>query len=192
MLDAAKGLFTNARLRPVVTDGQALAFADRVFDAVICQLGLMFFPEPARGLAEFRRVLRPGRRAAVCVISTPERAPRWGVLAGALCRHLPAERAALYSTFALADPRRLEELFRTAGFGEVTDRSETRDAVFDSFDEYWAPIEVGAGSLPQACRALPPATRQAVKVEVEAGLSRFESGRRLRTSVEMLIGTGRA
>ena len=35
MLGAAKVLFTNARLRPVVTDGQALAFADRSFDAVI-------------------------------------------------------------------------------------------------------------------------------------------------------------
>jgi ubiquinone/menaquinone biosynthesis C-methylase UbiE len=52
-----------------VADGQALPFADATFDAVLCQLGLMFFPDPARGLAEFRRVLRPRRRAAVCVIS---------------------------------------------------------------------------------------------------------------------------
>src|SRR5215472_11280343 len=65
--------------RAIVTDGQALAFENASFDAVICQLGLMFFPDPARGLAEFRRVLRAGRRAAACVISTPERAPVWGI-----------------------------------------------------------------------------------------------------------------
>jgi ubiquinone/menaquinone biosynthesis C-methylase UbiE len=55
-------------------DGQALAFRDGSFDGVLCQLGLMFFPDPLRGLAEFRRVLRPGRCAAVCVISTADRA----------------------------------------------------------------------------------------------------------------------
>src|SRR6202140_1859591 len=43
-----------------VEDGQALSFADCSFDAVLCNLGLMFFPDPVRGLSEFRRVLRPG------------------------------------------------------------------------------------------------------------------------------------
>ena len=42
-----------------VEDGQALSFPDRSFDAVLCSLGLMFFPDPVRGLSEFRRVLRP-------------------------------------------------------------------------------------------------------------------------------------
>jgi len=75
MLDAAKTRFADSRFRPVATDGQALPFADSSFDSVICQLGLMFFPGPTRGLQEFRRVLKPHRRVAVCVISTPERAP---------------------------------------------------------------------------------------------------------------------
>src|SRR5580704_13690908 len=39
-----------------VEDGQALSFADGSFDAVLCNLGLMFFPDPVRGLSEFRRV----------------------------------------------------------------------------------------------------------------------------------------
>ena len=50
-----------------VEDGQALSFPEASFDAVICSLGLMFFPEPARGLAGFHRMLRPGGRAAVSV-----------------------------------------------------------------------------------------------------------------------------
>src|SRR5208283_2935746 len=50
-----------------VEDGQARSFPNETFDAVLCNLGLMFFPEPVQGLSEFRRVLCPGRRAAVSV-----------------------------------------------------------------------------------------------------------------------------
>ena len=46
--------------------------------------------------------------------------------------------------------------------------------------------------MPQAYRALSEATRLAVRHEVKAGLSRFETAGRLAMSVEMLIGAGRA
>src|SRR5215813_7668919 len=39
-----------------VEDGQALSFSEGSFDAVVCSLGLMLFPDPLRGLTEFRRV----------------------------------------------------------------------------------------------------------------------------------------
>jgi len=41
-------------------DAQALPFADGFFDAVLCQFGVMFFPERAAGYREARRVLKPG------------------------------------------------------------------------------------------------------------------------------------
>src|SRR5262247_1408488 len=88
MLEAAHSSLADLRFRPVAVDGQALPFADGTFDSVFCHLGLMFFPDPPGGLKELRRVLRAGRRAAVCVISKPERAPMWGVLAETLGRYL--------------------------------------------------------------------------------------------------------
>jgi ubiquinone/menaquinone biosynthesis C-methylase UbiE len=50
-----------------IEDGQALTMPEENFDVVLCSLGLMFFPDPARGLSEFHRVLRPGGWAAVSV-----------------------------------------------------------------------------------------------------------------------------
>lgn len=37
-----------------------LPFSDGEFDAVVCQFGVMFFPDKARAFAEIHRVLRPG------------------------------------------------------------------------------------------------------------------------------------
>jgi SAM-dependent methyltransferase len=37
-----------------------LPFPDGSFDAVVCQFGVMFFPDKAKALAEARRVLKPG------------------------------------------------------------------------------------------------------------------------------------
>jgi len=38
-------------------DAQQLPFPDESFDAVVCQFGVMFFPDKGRGLLEFHRVL---------------------------------------------------------------------------------------------------------------------------------------
>jgi len=192
MLHAARTRFADRRFRAAIADGQALPFADSSFDAVICQLGLMFFPDPAEGLREFRRVLRPGHCAAVCVISVRERAPMWGVLAEILSRYLPDQQNVLNLSFALADADRLERLMEGAGFREIRVERSTHAGSYESFEDYWTPIEEGAGSLPQAYRNLPEASRREVREEVKAHLSPFQSNGRLVMSVEMLIMGGRA
>jgi ubiquinone/menaquinone biosynthesis C-methylase UbiE len=178
--------------RATVTDGQALAFRDTSFDAVVCQLGLMFFRDPARGLAEFRRVLRIGRCAAACVNSTPDRAPMWGPLARALGRQLPDQRDAFQLSFSLGDARRLKQMFVAAGFRDVRVERESRDGIIGSLEEFWDAIEAGTGQMPLAYLALSEARREAVREEVSAALLPFMSKGRLEMSIEMLIGSGRA
>src|SRR5262245_374715 len=192
MLEAACARLGSGTFRAVATDGQSLAFKSASFDAVVCQLGLQFFPNPARGLLEFRRVLRAGGWTAVCVISTPDRAPMWGVLADALSRHLPDLHQTLHLSFALADADRLEHLLRMAGFRDVRVMREMREGSFGSFDDYWASIEAGTGQMPQAYLALPESSRRAVRKEVQVRLVEFESGGRIVMKVEMLIGRGKA
>jgi SAM-dependent methyltransferase len=192
MLEGARARLNEPLFWPVAGDGQALPFRDASFDRVICQLGLQFFPSPALGLAEFRRVLRSGGSMAVCVISTPDKAPMWGILADAISRFLPGLRNILYLSFSLGDPARLEGLLAGAGFRDIRVERETRGDITASFDEYWAPVEAGIGSIPQSYLTLSDADRSSVREEVRARLSRFESDGKLLMSVEMLIGTGRA
>ena len=197
--DISPAMLTSARTRlhgspflPVAADGQGLPFRDASFDAVICQLGLQFFPDPARGLREFRRVLRKDGTVSICVISTPDRAPMWGHLADVLSRFLPALREVLFLSFALHDPNRLEAMLLGAGFRDVRVARAIREGGFESFADYWQPIEAGVGSIPQAYLRLAAADRRAVREEVRSRLARFELNGKLRMSVEMLMGSGRA
>jgi ubiquinone/menaquinone biosynthesis C-methylase UbiE len=192
MLESARTRLNEPAFLPVAADGQTLPFKDGTFDAVVCQLGLQFFPDPGLGLVEFRRVLRSGCRVGICVISTPDRAPMWGVLADVLGRLLPDQRPVVRLSFSLADPTRLEDLLTSAGFQEIRVDRQTREGGFDSFDDYWRPIQAGIGSIPQIYLTLPDAERRAVREEVRARLAKFQSGGRLRMSVEMLIISGRA
>ena len=192
MLTSARTELHGLPFRPVAADGQALPFRDASFDAVVCQLGLQFFPDPARGVEEFRRVLREGGRVAICVISTPDRAPMWRNLAEVLSRFLPELRNVLFLSFALHDPNRLEAMLVGAGFRDVCVDRTTRDDSFESFADYWEPIEAGIGSIPQAYLRLAATDRRAVREEVRSRLLRFESKGKLCMRVEMLIASGRA
>jgi ubiquinone/menaquinone biosynthesis C-methylase UbiE len=192
MVEGARGRLDDPSFLPAAADGQALPFGDGGLDAVICQLGLQFFPDPALALKEFRRVLRIGSCAAACVISTPDRAPMWGILADGLSRFLPDQRNILDLSFARADPQRLEDLFAGAGFRDIRVGREKRADIITSFDHYWDAIETGTGSQPQLYLSLSEADRHSVREEVRTRLSRFESDGGLRMSVEMLIASGRA
>jgi ubiquinone/menaquinone biosynthesis C-methylase UbiE len=192
MVKAARDRLNESLFWPVAADGQALPFRDGSFDAVTCQLGLQFFPDPALGLKEFRRILRIGGCAAACVISTPDRAPMWSILADAISRFVPEQRNILYLGFALAEPHRLEHLLASAGFRDIRVERQKREDVIESFEDYWAPIEAGVGSIPQAYLALSEVDRRSVREEVRGRLSQFESNGQILMNVEMLIGRGRA
>jgi ubiquinone/menaquinone biosynthesis C-methylase UbiE len=60
MLDYASTRGTTRAVEWRQADAINLPFPDGAFDAVVCQFGVMFFPDKVRAYAEARRVLRPG------------------------------------------------------------------------------------------------------------------------------------
>jgi len=60
MLDHAAGQVPSGRVSWQKADAQALPFPDRAFDAMVCQFGVMFFPDKQQAYREARRVLKPG------------------------------------------------------------------------------------------------------------------------------------
>jgi len=60
MLDMARSRGTSRAVEWRQADAMQLPFEEASFDAVVCQFGVMFFPDKPRAFAEARRVLRPG------------------------------------------------------------------------------------------------------------------------------------
>jgi SAM-dependent methyltransferase len=60
MLDRAAEVGTTRPVEWREADAMQLPFADGEFDAIVCQFGVMFFPDKAKAFAEARRVLKPG------------------------------------------------------------------------------------------------------------------------------------
>jgi SAM-dependent methyltransferase len=60
MLDQAAALGAERAVEWRQADAMQLPFPDGSFDAVVCQFGVMFFPEKKKAFSEARRVLRRG------------------------------------------------------------------------------------------------------------------------------------
>ncbi|MGH8361816.1 MAG: class I SAM-dependent methyltransferase [Gammaproteobacteria bacterium] len=60
MLDQAAAVGTPRAVEWQRADAMALPFREGEFDAIVCQFGVMFFPDKSKAFSEVRRVLKPG------------------------------------------------------------------------------------------------------------------------------------
>ena len=156
-------------------DAERMDLDDDSVDGVLCRWGYMLMADPAKALAETRRVLRPGGRLALSVWGTPERNAWATVPAKVLTEHTGAPPPGRDGPglFALADPERVRSLLRDAGFAEPRLEEVELSWRFDGFDDYWRYIKELAGGIAILLRAMPDADRDAVRVQLEQAVGPF-------------------
>lgn len=143
-LDLNEAMLTVARrIAPEIewlqgsVDG--LPFEGGTFDATLCQMALMFFPDRRRALAELARVTRTGGRVAVVVPAGLEAQPAYRRFVDVAARHAGDEaRSLLAAYWSCGDLGVLAATMRSAGLDVVESRSRTGTARFESAEDFVA------------------------------------------------------
>ena len=130
-----------------VGDAQALPYADRSFDAAVMALVIFFLPDPARGVAEMARVVRPGGSVS---------AYAWDILGGGFpFAALQEEMAALGvpplwpPSIEAARLETLRALWAEAGLVRVQTREIVVQRTFEDFESFWRIAQSGPRLAPR-------------------------------------------
>jgi len=161
-IDPSEGFVAVARERTRhprasfrIGDAQKLPLAAAAVDIAVSGLVLNFIPDPAKAVAEMRRVVQPGGMVALYVwdyAGEMQLIRRFWDAVVALdpsARDLDEARR-----FPICQPERLTELLRAAGLEQVDAQTIDVPTVFKDFDDYWMPFLGGQGPAPTYCASL--------------------------------------
>jgi|SRR5579883_969950 len=122
MIDHASTKPALKRVELRQADALALPFADGSFDIVVCQFGVMFFPDRVAGYREAWRVLALGGRFVLSVWDSLEHNPMTRIVVEAVAARYPQNppRFLARTPHGHSDTNVLRRDLAAAGFGPVT------------------------------------------------------------------------
>lgn len=166
-LDHARGRSISGAPQFVQADAMAMPFPDDSFDYVVSALVLFFVPEPARALSEMVRMVRPGGTVAAYLWDLPQGGFPYEQLellfeAFGATRTQPPHAA-------IAEPRRMFELWHDAGLEDIATVPLTVERRFNTFDDYWQAAMATPGIV-AAMQDMPEDQIQRIRIALESRL----------------------
>ena len=121
MLEVATQRVRSANVHVQSADALDLPFEDDSFDLVVCQFGVMFYPDKVAGHAEARRVLRDGGAYIIAIWDRLEQNPASEIVSDAVAALYPDDPPSFLARtpFGYANRESIERDLRLAGFERV-------------------------------------------------------------------------
>jgi ubiquinone/menaquinone biosynthesis C-methylase UbiE len=180
-IDPSDGQLRFARSRHVAGiahfqqgDAMALPFDDDSFDAAAMAL-VIFVPHPERGVAEMKRVVKPGGLVCAYVWDITEPG-------GFPMEPMQAELRAMGRTPMLpprADVSRMDvlrALWADAGLTDIATRVITVTRTFDAFEDFWATVQI-ASSMAQVIGGMSDEDKAGFRDRLRLRVQADEAGR---------------
>jgi ubiquinone/menaquinone biosynthesis C-methylase UbiE len=180
-IDPSEGQLAFARTRSTSDmaefrqgDAMALPFPAGRFDAAVMALVIIFVPDPAKGIAEMARVVRPGGTVATYM---------WDMTGGGFpVDPVLVELRAM--GFAPSRPPRMEasrmkalqDLWTGAGLEALEPREIAVQRTFADFDDFWT-TQLNFPSVGPVVATMAPADVETLKSRVRAALPADADGR---------------
>jgi len=157
---------------------EQLPFANGEFDAATSGLVLNMLDDPPTAVAEMKRVLRPGGTLACYVWDFGgEMQMMRRFWDAAIALDSGAQEKDQATRFPNCNPEFLSRLFRDAGLGAVETRGIVVPTVFADFEDYWAPMVRGDGTIPNYCASLSNQQLARLRQRLESSLARAPDGK---------------
>jgi ubiquinone/menaquinone biosynthesis C-methylase UbiE len=193
MVEAARGralqragrAALGAPLEFLRMDAEQLVLPAAGFDVVLCALGLMYLPEPARALQEMQRVLRPGGRVALAVWGERARCG-WAPLFPIVDAEVASEVCPLF--FQLGQGEALARLCQGVGLQPREQRRLSLTLDHADADEACDAALLG-GPVALAWSRLDEAARQRVRSSYRAAIEPWRVGSAYRIAAEFVVVT---
>jgi ubiquinone/menaquinone biosynthesis C-methylase UbiE len=145
-------------------DAEDLDLPPHSFDAVICALGLMLFPQPDRALGEMHRVLKMGGHFALAVFGRGSRVALRALMEPFIPLMPPPPQRGP-SIFGYGRSEVLEAAVEAAGFSVVRTEQQAHTLTFSEAEGAWEML-LSLGRLAQMHSMLPPEPQEELKQQV--------------------------
>jgi ubiquinone/menaquinone biosynthesis C-methylase UbiE len=176
-----------------VGDAESLPFESGRFDAVVCNLGLLHFPNPERAIAEARRVLVPGGRYAFTSWTPPARNPYFGLFLGAVQKYgktnLPLPPGP--PLFRFGERAESERTLEACGFEVVSVQEVTMVWEFDSPEQLVPSAVASAARLGPILSLQSEDDRRNIEQAITEGARACFDGKRVRIPAPVVLAVAR-
>jgi ubiquinone/menaquinone biosynthesis C-methylase UbiE len=184
---------TNIECRQCGAD--SLPFENDSFDAVVCRLGVMFFPDPLAALREMLRVTKRQGSIALVVWGKNELNPFSYLITDVLARHStpapPADPNAP-GAFRFGEPGALAGILQEAGASKVKERLlEFQIAAPISPRGFWDLRSEISGTLREKLATMSAEQRDLIAQEAQEAVRQYFPNNQMNFPAQMIIVTGK-